>query len=146
MTNIDHEIPWEVHWLKEITITITRRGCEKSDIIKKHWGYPNNVPLYLDDLECNLRKTDVKSWSGKIVLIAPSRMTITSLLLRLGNWERIMVIKTLLMMKLMILLKTPFTWSISKSMANPALLVSLPWTERFETRLGCPFVCLFVWN
>ena len=83
----------------------------------------------LEDLECNFWKTDVKSWgesvnvlsqysdssqamkmrmmciptcSGKTVLMTPSRMTMTSLLFKLGNW------------------------SISKSIARPALLVSLP--------------------
>ena len=40
--------------------------------------------------------------SGKTVLMTPSRMTMTSLLFKLGNW------------------------SISKSIARPALLVSLP--------------------
>merc|ERR1719209_2691815 len=58
----------------------------------------------LEDLECNFWKTDVKSCSGKTVLMTPSRMTMTSLLFKLGNW------------------------SISKSIARPALLVSLPIT------------------
>jgi len=58
----------------------------------------------LEDLECNFWKTDVKSCSGKTVLMTPSRITMTSLLFKLGNW------------------------SISKSIARPALLVSLPIT------------------
>merc|ERR550525_1848912 len=58
----------------------------------------------LEDLECNFWKTDVKSCSGKTVLMTPSKMTMTSLLFKLGNW------------------------SISKSIASPALLVSLPIT------------------
>lgn len=48
----------------------------------------------------------IPTCSGKTVLMTPSRMTMTSLLFKLANW------------------------SISKSIARPALLVSLPGGQR----------------